>query len=286
MELLVITGMSGAGKSVVVDAVEDAGYFCIDNIPPKLLVTFAQLLESSSQHYSKVAVVCDIRSGRGFENVFDYLKDLKNAGFSYKIFFIDAGDAVLVRRYKETRRVHPLLNDNGGSLSQSITKEREKLSGLKGVADYYLDSSDLTAAECKARVAQLLDDSIDSSLNVHCMSFGFKYGMPTDCDLMFDVRCLPNPFYIPELKEHTGLEDSVCDYVMKFSESRELLKKLCDMLDFLIPLYIKEGKRQLVIGFGCTGGRHRSVCFAENLHRYLSNKDNLNLTVSHRDIKK
>lgn len=286
MELLVITGMSGAGKSVVVDAVEDAGYFCIDNIPPKLLVTFAQLLESSSQKYSKVAVVCDIRSGRGFENFFDYLNELKNVGFSYKIFFIDANDTVLIRRYKETRRVHPMLNDNGGSLSQSIIKEREKLTAIKGVADYYLDSSDLTAAQCKTRVAQLLDDSVDSSLNVHCMSFGFKHGMPTDCDLMFDVRCLPNPFYIPELREHTGLEESICDYVMQFDESKELLNKLCDMLDFLIPLYIKEGKRQLVIGFGCTGGRHRSVCFAENLHRYLSGKENLSLTVSHRDIKK
>lgn len=286
MELLVITGMSGAGKSVVVDAVEDAGYFCIDNIPPKLLVTFAQLLESSSQNYSKVAVVCDIRSGRGFENIFDFLNDLNKAGYSHKIFFIDANDAVLIKRYKETRRVHPMLNDNGGSLAQSITKEREKLSGLKGVADYYLDSSDLTAAQCKARVAMLLDDSIDTSLHIHCMSFGFKYGMPSDCDLMFDVRCLPNPFYIPELKEHTGLEDCVCDYIMNFEESRELLKKLCDMLDFLVPLYIKEGKRQLVIGFGCTGGRHRSVCFAENLHRHFSNSDNLSLTVSHRDIKK
>lgn len=278
--------MSGAGKSVVVDAIEDLGYFCIDNIPPKLLVTFAQLLESSSQHHSKVAVVCDIRSGRGFSNIFDYLSDLKNAGFTYKIFFIDANDSVLIRRYKETRRVHPMLNDNEGSLSKSIVMEREKLSALKAVADYYLDSSSFSAAECKARVSQLLTGDSGLKLSVHCMSFGFKYGVPSDCDLLFDVRCLPNPFYIPELKEHTGLEAAVCDYVMQFDESKELLAKLYNLIDFLVPLYIKEGKSQLVIGFGCTGGRHRSVCFAEKMHQYLADKENLNLTVSHRDIKK
>lgn len=286
MELLVITGMSGAGKSVVVDAIEDLGYFCIDNIPPKLLVTFAQLLEKSSNNYSKVAVVCDIRSGRGFDNIFDYLGDLKKSGFTYKIFFIDADDSTLIRRYKETRRIHPMLNDNEGSLSKSIIKEREALSALKGVADYYLDSSNFSAAECKARVSQFLNGSSGSRLNIHCMSFGFKYGMPADCDLMFDVRCLPNPFYLPELKEHTGLEAAVSNYVMQFDESKELLKKLFDLIDFLIPLYIKEGKSQLVIGFGCTGGRHRSVCFAENMHHHLADNSELNLTVSHRDIKK
>ncbi len=286
MELLVVTGMSGAGKSLVVDALEDLGYFCIDNIPPKLIVTFAQLLESSSQKYSKVAVVCDIRSGRGFHNIFDYFNDLKNAGFTYKVFFIDASDSVLINRYKETRRVHPLLNDNDGSLSKSIIMEREILSSLKSIAYYYLDSSKFSAAECKNRVSQLLADSKDQKLHVNCTSFGFKYGSPDDCDLIFDVRCLPNPFYIPELKEHTGLEDSVCNYVMQFDESKGLLNKLYDLIDFLLPLYVKEGKKHLVIGFGCTGGRHRSVCFAENMHHFLATKDNLILTVSHRDIKK
>ena len=286
MDLLIITGMSGAGKSVVVDAVEDLGYFCIDNLPPKLLPTFTRLLEKSSQPYSKVAVVSDIRSGRDFESIFDYLKELENEGFSYKIFFIDANDTVLVRRYKETRRVHPMLGDNDGSLSKSIAMERERLSGIRGIADYYLDSSNFSAAECKARVSQMLTGSTGTKLNVHCMSFGFKYGAPNDCDLVFDVRCLPNPFYIPELKEHTGLEEPVRDYVMQFPETQELLKKLHDMIDFLLPLYIKEGKSQLVIGFGCTGGRHRSVCFAENMYHYLSDNEKLNLTVAHRDIKK
>ncbi len=285
MELLIVTGISGAGKSVVVDALEDLGYFCADNLPPNLIVTFAQLLEKASEPYSKVAIVSDIRSGRNFEAIFDYLKELKNEGFSYKIFFIDADDKTLIRRYKETRRIHPLLEENGGSLNNSITRERERLSGIRGIADYYLDSSNISAAECKARVSQMLG-SAESKFNVHCMSFGFKYGAPNDCDIVLDVRCLPNPFYIPELKEHTGLEAPVRDYVMKFDETKTLLNKLHDMIDFLLPLYIKEGKSQLVIGFGCTGGRHRSVCFAQNIHDYLCDNKQLNVTVAHRDIKK
>lgn len=286
MELLIVTGMSGGGKSVVVDAVEDLGYFCADNLPLKLLLTFAQLSDSASERYSKVAVVSDIRSGGEFENIFCYLDDLKNAGFTYKIFFIDADDKTLVRRYKETRRIHPLLNDNDGSLSASISKERELLSGIRGVCDYYIDTSDISAADCKKRVGQILNGSTETALNVHCMSFGFKYGSPGDCDLIFDVRCLPNPFYIPELKEKTGLEAPVRDYVMQFSQATELLKKLTDLIDYLIPLYIKEGKSQLTVGFGCTGGRHRSVCFAEKMSEHLKSDNNLIVSVAHRDIKK
>ncbi len=281
-----MSGMSGAGKSVVVDAVEDLGYFCADNLPPKLLLTFAQLCESASDKYSKVAVVSDIRSGREFESIFDYLSDLKKAGFSYKIFYIDADDNTLVRRYKETRRSHPLLSDNDGSLSKCISRERELLSGIRGIADYYIDTSNISAAECKKRIGEILTGSTDTKLNVHCMSFGFKYGAPGDCDLLFDVRCLPNPFYIPELKEHTGLEASVKDYVLQFSQATELLEKLYDLIDYLIPLYINEGKSQLIVGFGCTGGRHRSVCFAQELKEHLSRNENLSVSVAHRDIKK
>ena len=288
MELLVVTGMSGAGKSVVVDALEDSGYFCADNLPPNLIVTFAQLLEKASEPYSKIAVVSDIRSGRNFAAISDYLKGLETAGFKYKVLFIDADDNTLIRRYKETRRGHPPLADNVGSLHQSIISERNLLSGIRGIADYYLDTSKLSPTECKARVNQMLNPSTDVLLNVHCMSFGFKYGAPNDCDLIFDVRCLPNPFYIPELKECTGLEGPVRDYVMKFDETKELLNKLYDLINYLLPLYIREGKSQLVIGFGCTGGRHRSVCFAENMSNYLAESKNnkLNVSVSHRDIKK
>ena len=285
MEILIVTGMSGAGKSKVVDALEDLGYFCVDNLPPKLLPTFSQLLDNASETYSKVAIVIDIRSGVHFEEIHEQLSSLLEQGYTCKLFFIDANDETLVRRYKETRRSHPMLNENGGSLSKSIAQERMVLSKLLSNSDYYLDTTNLAVADCKRRVAELLLENQDFALRINCMSFGFKYGIPTDCDLVFDVRCLPNPFYIPELKYHTGLEEPVSDYVLKFDEAKELLKKLYDMVDFLLPLYIKEGKSQLTIAFGCTGGRHRSVCFAHEMSEHLKNKE-YNVFESHRDITK
>lgn len=283
MELLIITGMSGAGKSKVVDAVEDLGYFCADNLPPQLIQKFAQLLSKDRQ--TKAAIVTDIRSSSHVGDILDYLKLLEQAGFSYKIFFIDADDSTLINRYKETRRIHPLLSEHGGSLSKSIAAERVRLSQIKGVADYYLDTTNLSAAQCKKRVIEMFSAKSDSQINVHCMSFGFKYGAASDCDLVFDVRCLPNPFYEPELKPLTGLDAPVRDFVMKFEEAQTLLKKLYDLIDYLLPLYIKEGKSQLVIGFGCTGGRHRSVCFAQKMSCHLSD-GKYNVTVNHRDINK
>lgn len=285
MEILIVTGMSGAGKSKVVDALEDLGYFCVDNLPPKLLPTFTQLLDNASETYSKVAIVIDIRSGKHFDNVFDQLASLTQSGHTYRIFFIDANDSTLVRRYKETRRIHPMINENGGSLSKSIAQERVILSRILSIADYYLDTSSLAAAKCKRRVAELLLENQDKALHINCMSFGFKYGIPVDCDLVFDVRCLPNPFYIPELKNQTGLDAPVSDYVLKFDEATVLLEKLYDMVDYLLPLYIKEGKSQLTIAFGCTGGRHRSVCFAHQMSEHLM-KNRYNVFESHRDITK
>ncbi len=285
MDFLIVTGMSGAGKSKVVDALEDLGYFCVDNLPPKLLPTFTQLLDNASETYSKVAIVIDIRSGRHFDNVFDQLASLRESGYSYKIFFIDANDDTLVRRYKETRRIHPMINENDGSLSKSIAQERVILSKILSIADYYLDTTNLAVAACKRRVAELLLENQDKALHINCMSFGFKYGIPVDCDLVFDVRCLPNPFYIPELKNHTGLEKPVSDYVLQFSEATVLLDKLFDVVDYLLPLYIKEGKSQLTIAFGCTGGRHRSVCFAHNMSEHLK-QERYNVFESHRDITK
>ncbi len=285
MEILIVTGMSGAGKSKVVDALEDLGYFCVDNLPPKLLPTFSKLLDNASETYSKVAIVVDIRSGSHFEEIHDQLSCLEDLGYTYKIFFIDANDETLVRRYKETRRIHPKINENGGSLSKSIAQERTILSKLLSNADYYLDTTNLPAADCKRRVAELLLENQDLALHINCMSFGFKYGIPMDCDLVFDVRCLPNPFYIADLKNHTGLEPAVIDYVLKFDETRELLKKLYDVVDYLLPLYIKEGKSQLTIAFGCTGGRHRSVCFAHEMTEHLK-EQGYNVFESHRDITK
>lgn len=285
MEILIVTGMSGAGKSKVVDALEDLGYFCVDNLPPKLLPTFSKLLDNASETYSKVAIVVDIRSGPHFEEIHEQLSCLTEMGYTYKIFFIDANDSTLVRRYKETRRIHPMVNENGGSLSKSIAQERLILSKLLSNADYYLDTTNLAVADCKHRVAELLLENQDIALHINCMSFGFKYGIPMDCDLVFDVRCLPNPFYIPELKNHTGLEKPVSDYVMKFDEATVLLQKLYDMIDYLLPLYIKEGKSQLTIAFGCTGGRHRSVCFAHSMSEHLK-EQKYNVFESHRDITK
>ena len=284
MEILVVTGMSGAGKSVIVDALEDMGYFCVDNLPPKLIVTFSKII-AQAETYSKVAVVTDIRSSNNFEDIVVYLDYLREEGFSYKLFFIDANDHTLIRRYKETRRMHPLLNENGGSLSKSISQERQVLAPLLNLADYYLDTTDMKAADCKLRVAEMLGRSEQKKLNIHCMSFGFKYGVPMDCDLVFDVRCLPNPFYEPELKYKTGLDKPVCDFIMKYDEAVTLEKKFYDLIDFLLPLYIREGKSQLTIAFGCTGGKHRSVCFAELMNKHLDSGE-YNVNVSHRDIAK
>lgn len=285
MEILIVTGMSGAGKSKVVNALEDLGFYCIDNLPPSLIGTFTQLLDMASEKYSKVAIVTDIRSGDNFKDIFKNLDLLKDSGFTYKIFFVDASDDTLIRRFKETRRIHPLLMDNEGSLVKSISEERIKLSKILSIADFYLDTTKLTVGECKKRVTEILLDNPEEALHIQSMSFGFKYGIPTDCDLVFDVRCLPNPFYIPELKELTGLDKPVRDFIMQFDEAKTLLNKLYDMLDFLLPLYIKEGKSQLTIAFGCTGGKHRSVCFAKHIYDYLKEKG-YNISSNHRDIKK
>lgn len=284
MEILVVTGMSGAGKSIIVDALEDMGYFCVDNLPPKLIVTFSKIL-SQAETYQKVAIVTDIRSSNNFEDIVTYLDYLRDEGYSYKLFFVDANDNTLIRRYKETRRVHPLLNENAGSLSKSISQEREILSPLLSIADYYLDTTSLKAAECKKRVERMLNKNSEHRLNIQCLSFGFKYGVPMDGDLVFDVRCLPNPFYEPDLKYMTGLDKPVCDFIMKYEEATTLRDKFFDLIDYLIPLYNREGKSQLTIAFGCTGGKHRSVCFAELMNEHLNN-NGLNVNISHRDISK
>ena len=280
-----ITGLSGAGKSRVVDALEDIGYFCVDNMPPKLMPTFAQLLLNSRERRDKVAIVTDIRVGGSFGDLFNALVELREMNCSPKILFVDASDDVLIRRYKETRRKHPLLEKYNGSITEALAAEREILEPAKSIADYIIDSSYMTPTECKNRVCEMFMENPRNALKVHCISFGFKYGIPNDSDLLFDVRCLPNPFYVSELKEHTGLEAPVKDYVLKWEEAQGLAAKLCDLMDYLIPLYNKEGKSQLVISVGCTGGRHRSVVFAQLLKEHLD-KLGCIATVHHRDMKK
>lgn len=285
MEITIVTGLSGAGKSRVVDALEDIGYFCVDNMPPKLMPTFAQLLLNSREKREKVAIVTDIRVGASFGDLFNAIVELKELKCDTKLLFIDASDDVLIRRYKETRRKHPLLDKYNGSINDALAAERSILEPAKSIADYVIDSSHMTPTDCKNRICEMFLDNPGNALKVHCVSFGFKCGIPNDSDLMFDVRCLPNPFYVEELKQHTGLEDPVRDYVLKWDEARGLEAKLCDLLDYLIPLYRKEGKSQLVISVGCTGGRHRSVVFAELLKAHLE-KIGCIATVQHRDMKK
>ena len=284
MKFLIVTGMSGSGKSGAVNVLEDIGYYCIDNIPPQLIPKFAEICINNGQ-MQKVAIVTDIRGGELFFELDEGLNYLKSNNLDTSIIFLDSSDDALIKRYKETRRRHPLDEQSHGSLKRAINTEREVLASVREHADYYIDTTDLSMAQLKETIYSLFLDNPNESMVVKVMSFGFKYGISREADLVFDVRCLPNPFYIPELKQHTGLESCVRDYVLSFDQSKELEKKLKNMLDFLIPLYIHEGKSQLVIAFGCTGGKHRSVTFAETIYKHLVDK-NMRCRISHRDINK
>ncbi len=286
MQLVIVTGMSGAGKSRVIDTLEDIGFFCVDNMTPKLIPTFVQILNESSEVHEKVAIAVDIRLGVSFKHLFHALEELKEMECGYKILFIDADNDVILRRYQETRRKHPLSNDNTQQeLQDIIIKEREILKQTHDMADYIIDTSLLNVSQLKERVAKLFLDDVTNTLKVNVNSFGFKYGMPKDSDLVFDVRCLPNPFYIPELKHQTGLDAPVRDYVMSFEQAQGLAPKLLDLINYLVPLYREEGKSQLTISIGCTGGKHRSVTFAELVGKSIKEKG-YNVSVYHRDIKR
>ena len=282
MEFVIITGFSGSGKSSAVNALEDIGYYCIDNIPPVLIKDFANLC-MKTESLDKVAVVTDTRGGDFFADFVSVVAELKKIGLDFKILFLETSPHKLVTRYKETRRKHPLSEKSDGSIEESVKLEEKLLQPVKELADYIVDTTMLTPQKLKNRIAEMFIQNSSDKLNVHIMSFGFKFAGVTDADLIFDVRCLPNPFYIDELRELTGLQREVSSYVMKFDESQELYNKIEDLVDFLIPLYKKEGKSQVVIAFGCTGGKHRSVTFAQLLAKHLQNED-VHVTTSHRDI--
>lgn len=284
MELIIISGYSGAGKSIAVHALEDIDYYCIDNLPPALISDFVSLCRNSGE-INKVAIVTDIRGGSFFVGMINSINQLRNEGIPFKVLFLEADTDVLIKRYKETRRKHPLLDDANYSVEEAVEMEKKLLDPLRQTADYVINTSLLSAIQLRERTRSLFLDDPSESMTVHCTSFGFKYGPSGDSDINFDVRCLPNPYYIAELKNKTGLDSPVRDYVMSFDESKQLLAKLTDLIDFLIPLYRKEGKSQLVIAFGCTGGKHRSVTFAEEMHDHLKSLG-LNVSVSHRDINK
>lgn len=283
MKFVIVTGMSGAGKSTALKMLEDMGYFCVDNLPIALLPKFAELAHAPGSDISQVAVGVDIRNGRSLDEVSSVLEHLKASGVAYQILYLEASDEVLVKRYKETRRTHPLAKQ--GRVEDGIRQEREKLLYLKENATYILDTSQLLTRELKKALEQILaGEKSFKNLMITVLSFGFKYGIPSDCDLVFDVRFLPNPYYVEGLKYKTGNDKEVQDFVMGYELSHTFLDKLVDMLEFLIPNYILEGKNQLVIGIGCTGGKHRSVTLANKLFEALSNCPEYGVRLEHRDV--
>lgn len=284
MRFVIVTGMSGSGKRTVMKMLEDVGFYCVDNLPVPLIEKFVELITAPRSEISKVALGLDVRADQPFEDVEKMLEGLKSSQYIFEILFLESGDSVLLKRYKETRRMHPLSPD--GRVEEGIHKEREILKGIRDKADYVIDTSSLLVRELKEEIDRIFVNNEEyNSLIVSIMSFGFKNGIPTDADLVFDVRFLPNPFYIDELKHKTGNDREVRDYVMGFPESEAFMVKLTDMLDFLIPNYVKEGKHQLVIGIGCTGGKHRSVTLANELYERMRDRGNYGIKLYHRDIK-
>lgn len=282
MKIVIITGMSGAGKSSATALFEDMGYYCMDNMPPELLVSFADFILKSDSVVDRICVAVDVRSGELFKKLEESTLQLKKSGIDVKVLFIDCDDEALIRRYKETRRKHPLVDDASGNLAAAIAMEREVIVGAREIADIYIDSSQTRVTQFKEKLREMFFEHNDSFI-IDVVSFGYMYGVPRDADLVFDVRCLPNPFYVAELKEKTGIDDEVYNYVMSFEEAKAFYEKLYDMILFLIPLYQKEGKSRLVIAFGCTGGKHRSVTFARKLSEDLTAKG-FSAKAQHRNI--
>jgi UPF0042 nucleotide-binding protein len=285
MELVLITGMSGSGKSQAVDVLEDIGFYCVDNVPAFLLPTFVNLLMDSQNKHDRIAIVTDIRSGDMYDDLVRAIQKLREDSIPFHMLYLEASDDVLAHRFKETRRRHPLLDETGGLLPAAIRKERSVIGHLREIADYTVDSSDTSAIQLRERIRNLFLEDKRDGMSILCMSYGAKHGGVSYADLVFDVKCLPNPFYINELRDKTGLDKEVRDYVMSSEEAQCFRDKLFDMIDYLIPLYIREGKSQLVIAFGCTGGHHRSVTFACEMYDHLKNRG-YNVSVNHRDIKK
>ena len=286
MRFVIVTGVSGAGKTAALKMLEDMGYFCVDNLPIQLLEKFASLLpEMQSENVRNVALGIDARSGSALDELEVVLDRMKQTGYDYEILFMDAEDSVLVKRYKESRRSHPLAR--AGRVDEGIRLEREKTKFLRKRADYIIDTSHLLTRELRQEIEKIfVDDREFSNIMISVLSFGFKYGIPADADLVFDVRFLPNPYYIDELRPKSGNDKEVREYVMDNDKARMFLAKLTDMVEFLIPNYVQEGKTQLVIGIGCTGGKHRSVTLANELYEALSKNDNYGIRIEHRDIGK
>lgn len=285
MRLVIVTGMSGAGKATALKILEDAGYFCVDNLPVPFIDKFAELTASGNSEITKVAIGIDVRSGKVLGQLEQILEHMTVQGIPYEILFLDAADEVLVKRYKETRRMHPLAES--GRIERGIALERDKLVFLKKHADYIIDTSKLLVRELKQELDKIfVQNQKFNNLMITVMSFGFKYGIPSDADLVFDVRFLPNPYYYEELRKLTGNDKEIQDFVMGFEMAHVFLDKLDDMIRFLVPNYVLEGKNQLVIAIGCTGGKHRSVTLANKLYERLQDQNDYGVNLDHRDIAK
>lgn len=287
MEFVIITGMSGAGKTTALHVLEDIGYYCVDNIPASLLSTLYTLCsKSEDKMMKKVAVVVDVRGTENFGEMCSVIEQFKKSHSDVSILFFDAKVDCLIIRYKETRRKHPLAERlKDGSVPEAVAFEKALLTPINRIANYKIDTTYLSNKQLRERVMSMFMDDTSQSLTLTFMSFGFKYGIPLEADLIIDVRCLPNPFYIPELKPLTGLDNVVRDYVLKSEETQEFLKRTLNLLDFSVPLYLKEGKSELVVGIGCTGGKHRSVTIARKLDEHFVQKG-YKCVIQHRDVKK
>ncbi|MEZ0537547.1 RNase adapter RapZ [Caldicellulosiruptoraceae bacterium PP1] len=287
MKIVIISGMSGAGKSLAIRAFEDMGFFCIDNLPPQFLTKITELAFASMSNIKKIAAVVDIRGGELFSDLINVISEMTNNGIDYDIVFLDASDDVLIKRYKESRRKHPLMEENEGRIAEAIKQERELLKDIKQQATYIIDTSNLNPKDFKEKLIELFTNGkeIEETLYINVASFGFKYGLPLDSDLVFDVRFLPNPFYVETLKHKTGETDEVKEYVLKWDVTSQFINKLKDLIIFLIPNYIEEGKTQLVISIGCTGGKHRSVVIAKEIYNFIK-ENGYKVSIYHRDIAK
>lgn len=286
MEFVIVTGVSGAGKSGAAHALEDLGFFCMDNMPPKLLSKFIELGLQLGGKVNRVAIVVDVRVGEMFAGLLDSLDEMEAQGINHRLLFLDASDEVILRRFKETRRRHPLMDTAGiDSVEDALAIERALLMPARERSDYVIDTSMLNPSNLKEKIGQMFLEPAQKGMYIHCVSFGYKYGAPREADLMFDVRCLPNPFYQPELRPLTGLDKQVADYVLEAEDTKGFVRRLDDMIDYMLPLYTNEGKSRLVIAIGCTGGKHRSVALVEQLGVWLKNKG-YTVTVEHRDFKK
>lgn len=284
MRFVIVTGMSGAGKSTTLKTLEDMGYFCVDNLPIQLIKRFAQIAYGEDNDINDVAIGVDIRSGVYLKQLSECLAELKKSEYNYEILFLDSNDDVLIKRYKETRRNHPLARN--GRVEDGIKKERSQIAFLRKEADYIIDTTSLLTRELKAELDKIFIENAEyNNFIVTIVSFGFKYGIPTDADMVFDVRFLPNPYYDLELRPLTGNDEAIQNFVMQYDESKEFLNRTTDLLEFLIPNYIKEGKNGLVVGVGCTGGKHRSVTLANWICKELQNLP-YSVRIEHRDIEK